>query len=350
MEMKEKIPVAILGATGMVGQKFVELLTNHPWFEITVLAASERSSGKRYGDVVNWQMNAPLPQTIADRIVRGCQPRGECKIAFSGLDSAVAGDIEHEFANAGVVIISNSKNHRMHPHIPLMIPEVNPDHLKMIKQQVYTNDGCIVTNPNCSVVGLAMALKPLADRWKIKQVDVVTMQALSGSGYPGVPSIEILDNVIPYISDEENKVESEPKKILGSQNVGGVTYYDMNIRAHCNRVAVIDGHTECVTIELEGSPSELEIIEAWRSFSGEPQELQLPTAPSQPIVYFDERAYPQPRKHRHLGKGMTVSVGGLRQADDGAWKFVVLSHNTIRGAAGGAILNAELLVEKGYLK
>ncbi len=349
MEMTEKVPVAILGATGMVGQKFVELLIGHPWLEITFLGASERSSGKRYGDVVNWQMSTPLPREVANKIVKECQPSEGYKIAFSGLDSSVAGEIEHAFANAGIAIISNSKNHRMVPNVPLLIPEVNPDHLDLIKRQTYTNDGCIVTNPNCSVVGLAMALKPLSDMWTVKQVDVATMQALSGAGYPGVPSMEVIDNVIPYISDEENKVETEPKKILGALNNGSIDFLAMNIRAHCNRVSVIDGHTECVTVELEGNPTKDEIIESWRSYKSVPQELLLPSAPEHPIVYFDEDAYPQPRKHRNLGRGMTVSVGRLRQCTDGAWKFVVLSHNTVRGAAGGAILNAELLIKKGCI-
>ncbi|MEM1282824.1 MAG: aspartate-semialdehyde dehydrogenase, partial [Chlamydiota bacterium] len=282
--------------------------------------------------------------------VQSCEPSQAYKIAFSGLDSSVAGDIEHTFANAGITIISNSKNHRMSLNVPLLIPDVNPDHVDLIKHQVYTNRGAIVTNPNCSVVGLVMALKPILDRWKIKKVDVMTMQALSGAGYPGVPSMEVIDNVIPYISDEEEKIETEPKKILGRLKNGAIDFVEMVIRAHCNRVGVIDGHTECVTVELEGNPSKEEIIESWRSYRSVPQELKLPSAPERPIVYFDEEAYPQPRKHRDLGCGMTTSVGRLRRCSDGAWKFVVLSHNTIRGAAGGAILNAELLSRKGYLQ
>lgn len=343
-----KIGVAILGATGMVGQKFVELLQGHPWFTVVCLAASERSSGRRYGDVVNWQMNTPLDQEVASMVVRSCDEVAGCSLAFSGLDSSVAGEVEKSLACQGVMVISNAKNHRMVADVPLLIPEVNPEHIELVKYQNYPSGGAIVTNPNCSVVGLVTALKPLADNWKVRQVDVSTLQALSGAGYPGVSSLELVDNVIPFISGEEEKVESEPKKILGRREGSSIIPYEMVIRAHCNRVPVIDGHTECVTVELEGTPTKEEIIDAWNSFAEEAAK-ELPSSPVRPLHYFHEESYPQPRRHRHLGKGMTVSLGRLRQSSDGAWKFALLSHNTIRGAAGGALLNAELLIKKGVV-
>lgn len=344
----KKIPVAILGATGMVGQKFIELLINHPWFEIAALAASERSEGKKYKDAASWRMSTTLPASIGDMQVKSCKPDLACKIAFSGLDSDVAGEIEQAFASAGYVVISNSKNHRMDPHVPLLIPELNSDHLELVKGQNY-GKGMIVTNPNCSVIGLATALKPLADRWGIEKVNVVTMQAVSGAGYPGVASFDILDNVIPFISGEEEKVEAEPLKILGTYRDGRVHPYEMVISAQCNRVAVMDGHVECASVKLKKSATMDEIVKAWNSFRGEPQQLDLPLAPTQPIVYMENERHPQPKLHRLLDKGMAVSVGRLRKCPILDWKFVLLSHNTIRGAAGCAILNAELMLKKGYI-
>lgn len=346
MNFTKKIPIGILGATGSVGQKFIELLSTHPWFEITALAASERSVGKKYKDAANWFQSSELPSLVAEMIVQPCEPTLSCRIVFSGLDSDVAGEIETQFACAGYIVISNSKNHRMDEAVPLLIPEVNPDHLELVRSQSFPNGGMIITNPNCSTVGLALALKPLVDRFGVEKVSVVTMQAISGAGYPGVSALDIVDNVIPYIGGEEGKMETEPLKIFGSFEHGCITPAQMQLSASCNRVAVIDGHMECVSVSLSKEAVAEEIIHAWQTFSAEPQTLFLPTAPTHPTQYFFEDHFPQPRKHRMLGNGMTASIGRLRPCPIFGWKFVVLSHNTIRGAAGGAILNAELLAKK----
>lgn len=344
---KEKIPVGILGATGMVGQKFVELLISHPWFEIAALAASERSQGKKYGEAMKWMMASPLPSRISNMPVEACLPHLPCRVVFSGLDSSVAGEIEENFARAGCIVISNSRNHRMASDVPLLIPEINGSHLELVKSQRYA-PGMIVTNPNCSVIGLATALKPIIDLWGIEQAHVITMQAISGAGYPGVPSFDILDNVIPFISGEEEKVETEPLKILGSLKNGKIEPYQMKISAQCNRVAVMDGHMACVSLKLKNKAEAEEMIQAWKNFSAEPQALNLPLSPKNPIIYFDDDRHPQPKLHRLLDKGMAISVGRLRKCPLLDWKFVLLSHNTIRGAAGCALLNAELMAAKGY--
>ncbi len=348
-EMKRKIPVAILGATGMVGQKFVELLINHPWFEIIALAASGKSKGKKYADAMKWMMATPLPSTIANMNVEVCRPDFPCQVVFSGLNSNAAAEIEKEFAQAGYILISNSSHHRMDSDVPLLIPEVNSDHLELVRSQKFS-DGMIITNPNCSVIGLATALKPLVDRWGIENCHVFTMQAISGAGYPGVAGFDILDNVIPYISGEEIKIEMEPLKILGSLRDGVIQPYPMQLSAQCNRVAVMDGHMACVSIKLKKPARAEEIINGWESFSGHPQTLNLPTAPKRPIVYHFDEQHPQPKLHRYLNNGMSVSIGRLRKCPVLDWKFVILSHNTIRGAAGCAILNAELMLKKGYIK
>jgi len=345
----KKIKVAILGATGSVGQKFIELLTDHPWFIIHELAASDRSAGKKYSEAVNWVMQIPLRIDLAGKIVQKCEPTLESKIVFSALDANVAGTIEEEFARAGYVVISNARNHRFDEDVPLIVPEVNGDHLEMVKYQNYGN-GAIVTNPNCSTIGLAMALKPLADNFGVEAVNVVTMQAISGGGYPGVPSMDILDNVIPFIGGEEEKMEKEPRKILGLLRMNKIEYAQMTISAQCNRVGVIDGHTECVQIKLKKRIAIEEIIKVWNNFSGEPQKLNLPSAPARPIIYLEGEKYPQPKMHRNLGNGMSVSIGRLRECSLFDYKFVVLSHNTVRGAAGGTILIAELMKAKGYLE
>lgn len=349
METKSKIPVGILGATGSVGQKFIALLSNHPWFEIAEVAASERSAGKLYKQAVNWILSTSLPDEVANLEVKECEPNLKSKIVFSGLDSGVAGPIEEAFAKNGYIVVSNSKNHRMDKDVPLLVPEINADHLELIKTQKY-NGGCIVTNPNCSTIGMVIALKPLYDNFGLEEVNVVTMQALSGAGYPGVASLDIIDNVIPYISGEEPKLESEPLKILGHFKQNHIQDEDIKISAQCNRVAVIDGHLECVQVKLKKKATKEEIIKIWRNFSAEPQKYNLPTAPLHPIYYFDEDKYPQPRIHRDIDKGMAVSVGRLREDPLFDYKFVVLSHNTNRGAAGGAILCAELMKAKGYIK
>ena len=343
-----KIAVGILGATGSVGQKFVQLLSGHPWFEIATLAASERSAGKPYREAVHWILSTPIPEDIAGMEVVECEPSLPCRIAFSGLDASVAGEIEERFARAGTIVVSNAKNHRWDEYVPLLVPEINPDHLNLVKHQPY-GKGAIVTNPNCSTTGLVMALKPLQDRFGVKQVHVVTLQALSGAGFPGVPSLEITDNVIPYISGEEEKLQTEPLKILGKYDGSRIRQLELPISAHCTRVAVLDGHLECVSVSLEKKASAEELIEAWTTFSSRPQELKLPMAPEKPIYYFPEPDFPQPRLHRDLDKGMAVSVGRLRKCPLFDYKFILLSHNTVRGAAGGAILNAELMVKNGLI-
>lgn len=343
----KKISVGILGATGMIGQKFVELLSAHPWFEIAALAASDRSVGKPYGEAMNWSMPTALPQKIARMPVVACLPDLSCSVVFSGLDSSVAGEIEENFAKEGYKVISNSSNHRMDPDVPLIIPEVNSDHLKLIQHQ-RSGHGAIITNPNCSVIGIAMALKPLLDLWGIEAVNVVTLQALSGAGYPGVPSMDILDNVIPYIAGEEAKVEQEPLKIMGRCHENKIIPYPMHLSAQCTRVSVADGHLACVSVKLKKKANASEIIAAWNEFEGEPQQLKLPMAPKRPIIYLEDERHPQPKLHRTLEGGMAVSVGRLRECSLFDWKFIILSHNTIRGAAGCAILNAELMAEKGY--
>ena len=293
-------------------------------------------------------MDTPIPAGVKDLVVKNCEPPLESRIVFSGLDSSVAGEIETAFAKAGYIVVSNSRNHRFDPDVPLLIPEVNGDHLQLLRVQNY-DGGAIVTNPNCSTIGMVMALKPLHDRFGVKKVNVVTMQALSGAGYPGVPGLDSTDNVIPFISGEEEKLETEPLKILGKFNGSGISLTDIRISASTNRVAVIDGHTESVQIELEKKATAEEIIEAWETFTSEAQQLDLPFAPVKPLHYFREDKYPQPRLHRNIDKGMAVSVGRLRPCNLFDWKFTVLSHNTIRGAAGGAILCAELMVKKGLV-
>ncbi len=348
MPSNEKIPVGVLGATGSVGQKFIELLSNHPWLQVKEVAASERSSGKKYKEAVNWILSSPLPKDAAELEVKDCTPNLKSKIVFSGLDSSVAGEIEEEFAKKGYIVVSNSKNHRMDKDVPLLVPEINPDHLELIKTQKY-NGGCIVTNPNCSTIGLVLALKPLDDNFGLEAVNVVTMQALSGAGYPGVASLDIIDNVIPFISGEEPKLETEPLKILGKFSGDHIADGDIKISAQCNRVSVVDGHLECVQVTLRKKASIEEIKNAWKKFSAEPQRLNLPTAPLKPIHYFEEEKYPQPRIHRNIDKGMAASVGRLRKDSLFDYKFVVLSHNTNRGAAGGALLCAELMKAKGFI-
>lgn len=340
-QFRDKISVAILGATGCVGQKFVELLAHHPWFEVVALAASERSVGKTYQEAVHWMMATPIPPHLANLKVSACRPSDlNCQLVFSGLDASVAGEIETTFANAGCTVVSNSRNHRWDPDVPLMIPEVNPGQLQLLKQQKY-DKGKIITVPNCSATGLCLALKPIVDSFGLESVHVVTLQALSGAGHPGVASLEIIDNVIPYIQGEEEKLQKEPLKILELP--------DLKISAQCNRVPVIDGHLECVSIKLKQKTSPEQIIEKWQQFKGIPQEWALPSAPAHPLYYFHEENYPQPRLQRGLEKGMAVSIGHLRPCPLFDYKFNLLSHNTIRGAAGNAILTAELLLKQGHI-
>ncbi|WP_075882808.1 aspartate-semialdehyde dehydrogenase [Candidatus Protochlamydia sp. W-9] len=344
---RNKIPVAILGATGCVGQKFVQLLSRHPWFEIFALCASEKSAGKTYQEAVHWTLPTPIPDEVKQMQVLTCETPLDCQLVFSALDSSIAGFIETRFAEAGHLVISNSRNHRMEANVPLVIGEVNAEHLELAKSQSFQR-GMIITNPNCSVIGMVMALKPLMPLG-IDAVHVVTMQAISGAGYPGVASLDINDNIIPFIKGEEGKLESEPLKILGDLQGTTLQPASIKISAQCNRVPIIDGHVACLSIKLNGSASPETIIQAWREFSGEPQKFQLPSAPLHPIYYFDDPFYPQPKFHRLLDKEMAVSIGRLRPCSLMDYKFTLLSHNMTRGAAGSALLNAELLVKKGWV-
>lgn len=341
--------VGILGATGAVGQKFVRLLADHPWFEITALAASKRSAGKRYRDAANWIDSAQIPPAVADMRVVETEPPLDCDFVFSGLSSSVAEGIERKFANAGYPVISNAKNHRMVDDIPLLIPEINPDHIRLIDKQQWENGGWIVTNPNCSTVGMVVALKPLVDRFGVESVQVTTMQALSGAGYPGVPSLDALGNVIPYIGGEEDKMSSEPLKMLGTLDGESIRPASMSISAQCNRVPVLEGHLEAISVKLQGSAAAGDLHEALEGYRSPIADLDLPSAPDQLIKVFAENDAPQPRRHASIGKGMTISVGRLRPCEVLDFKFVALVHNTLRGAAGVAVLNAELLARKGYL-
>jgi aspartate-semialdehyde dehydrogenase len=346
--MHNKISAGILGATGSVGQKFIQLLSNHPFFTIKEIAASGRSQGKKYSDAVNWILPEIIPQQVRDLIVKSVDEPFESKLLFSALDASVAGEIEENLAKKGHIIVSNARNHRWGDQTPLLIPEVNPDHLKLLNHQNY-GSGSIVTNPNCSTIGLVMALKPIHDSFIIEEINIVTMQALSGAGYPGISALDIIDNVIPYIGGEEEKLETEPKKILGKLDNNIIQPADIKISAQTHRVAVIDGHLEAVQIRLKSKPGIKDIYEVWNNFSSVPQEMKLPSAPDKVIHCFMENNYPQPRLHRNLDKGMAVCTGRLRECNLFDFKFEVLSHNTVRGAAGGAILCAELMYVEKYL-
>lgn len=345
-----RLRVGILGATGAVGQKFVELLDGHPWFEIVALAASERSAGKRYKEAANWIGSREIPKDVAEMTVVETEPAFDADLVFSGLDSSVARAIEAAFAEAGYPVISNARNYRMDEDVPLLIPEVNPDHVALIERQSWGGGGFIVTNPNCSTVGLVCALKPLVDAFDVESVQVVTMQALSGAGYPGVASLDAIGNVLPYIGGEEEKMATEPKKLLGRLVDGRVQPAELRISAQCNRVAVLDGHLEAVSVKFGRKVGAEDVKRAFREFRSPIASYGLPTAPKPFIEVFDEDHFPQPRRHAELGRGMTVSVGRVRPCEVLDVKFIALVHNTVRGAAGGALLNAELLLKQGYLK
>jgi len=349
--MSTKIPVGILGATGVVGQRFIQMLERHPWFEVAWLAASDRSEGKSYAEAARWRLKTPIPTAVAAMRVSPAIPDGAPRVIFAALDAGIAAELEPRFADAGCAVVSNSSALRMQQDVPLVIPEVNPDHIKLIDGQSWRkkSGGYVVTNPNCSAIGLVLALAPLQQRFGLETVMAVTMQAVSGAGYPGVASLDILGNVIPYIAKEEEKMEEETRKLLGQMNGTKVVSATFAMSAQCNRVAVEDGHTESVSIRLNSKAKPEEMIAAWNSFRAEPQELQLPSAPKNPVVYFGAPDRPQPRFDIDLGAGMTTAVGRLRPCGVLDWKFTVLSHNTIRGAAGAAVLNAELLKAKGYL-
>jgi aspartate-semialdehyde dehydrogenase len=347
----KKHEVGILGATGMVGQRFVSLLEHHPWFEVAWLAASERSAGKNYGEACNWRVRDPMPKAAADLPVHECKPGKAPQLLFSSLDSKVAGEVEKEFAQAGHVVVSNSSNHRMDADVPLLIPDVNPDHLALVRLQRVERKwkGMIVTNPNCTTVGLAMSLAPLERSFGLEKVLMTSMQAVSGAGYPGVPTLDIIGNVIPYIAGEEEKVERETRKLLGRLGDGRVEMGNFIVSAHCNRVMVEDGHTESISVALR-SPAKVEdLIEAWRKYRSRPQELHLPSAPKHPIIVREERDRPQPKFDVLAENGMATVVGRVRPCPVLGFKYTALSHNTIRGAAGAALLNAELMKAEGYL-
>ncbi len=348
---QHKIPIGILGATGVVGQRFIQMLESHPWFEVAWLAASDRSAGQPYGDAAKWRLKTPIPDRVRTMKVSNAVPDGAPRVIFAALDAGIAREMEPQFAAAGCAVVSNSSAFRMQSDVPLVIPEVNADHVSLIEKQLWRKQsgGYIVTNPNCSAIGLVVALAPLHRKFGIESLFVTTMQAVSGAGYPGVASLDILGNVIPYIAKEEEKMEEETRKLLGRLDSDHVEQANFTMTAHCNRVAVEDGHTESVSVKLKQQASPEEMIAAFNEFRSTPQELKLPLAPAQPVVYDARPDRPQPRFDVDRGNGMTVSVGRLRPCGVLDYKFTVLSHNTIRGAAGAALLNAELLKVQGLL-
>lgn len=358
-----KIKVGILGATGAVGQRFIQLLAGHPWFEVAALTASDRSVGKRYGEAAKWLIRGGMPAAVADMVLIPTEPAAlsnDVHLLFSAIPGGTAGAVESELADAGFAVCSNASAHRMDPDVPLLIPDVNPDHTGLIhgqrrrrlalgKQAGDGRVGFIVTNPNCSSTHLVCALKPLHDAFGLTAVNVVTMQAISGAGYPGVASLDILDNVVPYIGGEEEKIEIEPRKLLGRLTGDSIEYADFLVSAQANRVAVRNGHLEAVSVKLKRPAAIEEVAAALTGYTSEPQRLGLPSAPNPAIILHAEPDRPQPRLDRLAGHGMATSVGRLRPDPLLDYKFLVLGHNTIRGAAGGALLNAELLYAQGWL-
>ena len=349
-ESVQPIEVGILGATGMVGQQFIRLLERHPYFRPTWLAASERSEGRAYTEAASWRLDGPIPAFAERARVEACTPGNGPRLIFSALDAAAAADLEPAFAAAGHIVVSNARSFRMMEDVPLLVPEINPDHLALIGTQRRTRgwSGAIITNPNCSTVVLALALAPLR-QFGIRTVLTTTLQAVSGAGYPGVASYDIVGNVIPGIGGEEEKIESEANKILGTLTGERVALHPAVVSAHTTRVPVIDGHTLTVSVALEQTPSAADVSDALARWRGRPQELALPSAPEFPIVVDTGAFRPQPRLDASRGRGMTVTVGRVRQCPVLGTKFVALGHNTIRGAAGAAILNAELMQADGWL-
>ena len=348
--MNGKIEVGILGATGTVGQRFLQLLEDHPWFTATWLGASDRSAGKPYREATSWQLEGAPPADAADRTVEECVPGRGPRIVFSSMASNLAGEIEREFAKAGHIVISNSGHYRMAPDVPLLVPEINPGHLGLLPIQRRERgwEGAIVTNPNCAAVTVVMALAPLKP-FGLRKALVTTFQAVSGAGYPGVPSLDALGNVVPYIGGEEEKVESEPQKILGDLDGEAIRNLGMTVSATCTRVPAIDGHLATVSLEFEREVTREQIVEALSSFRGVPQERELPSAPRRPVHVMEAPDRPQTRKDAGLERGMAASVGRIRPCPVFHWKMVCLSHNTLRGAAGAAVLNAELMKSEGLL-
>ncbi|MCX8204716.1 MAG: aspartate-semialdehyde dehydrogenase [Candidatus Nezhaarchaeota archaeon] len=353
----DKLKVAVLGATGMVGQRFIKMLAKHELFELAAITASPSSAGRRYIEAVHWYIEGEVPKeasemTVIETSVEAVKKAGRVDVAFSALPAEVALEVEAEFAKAGIPIVSDASSYRMEPDVPILIGEVNPDHLGLVKYQAKRGwRSFIVTNPNCTATILIMALKPLLDSFGVRRVFASTMQAVSGAGWGGVPSMAIIDNLIPYIANEEEKVEAETLKIMGALREGGIEPAKFKISASCHRVGVLDGHVEAVFVELEKAASIEEVKESMERFKGLPQELKLPTAPQRPIVVREEPDRPQPRFDRMEGGGMSIVVGRIRRdpALRSGVKFIVLGHNTIRGAAGNALLNAELMTREGYL-
>jgi aspartate-semialdehyde dehydrogenase len=348
--MQTRIEVGILGATGMVGQHFINFLQGNPWFDLKWLGASDRSAGKKYRDAMTWHLAGGTPATVADLTVDECKPGTAPRLLFSAMDASVATDIERAFAQAGHVVVSNSRNHRMERDVPLLVPEINPDHLRLVpgQQRARGWTGQIVTNPNCSTIVLTMGLAALK-QFGITKVIVTTLQAISGAGYPGVASMDIMGNVVPYIGMEEEKMEQETQKIMGEFRGDHIEPLAARVSAHCNRVPVVDGHTVTVSVELEAKPSMADLRNAIENFSGLPQERHLPSAPPRPVILMHEANRPQPRKDVERERGMAAFVGRLRTCPVLDYKFVALGHNTVRGAAGAAVLNAELMHSEGML-
>src|SRR5256712_4404915 len=349
----KKWRAGVLGATGIVGQRLVKLLGGHPWFELTEVAASERSSGRTYAEAVSWHLETPIPEVARDLVVKGIDPVLDCDFVFSALDSSVAGPAEEDFARAGYPVVSNARNHRMDPDVPLLIPEVNAGHLEAIPLQQKNrgyDTGFIVTNPNCSTAGLVLVLKPLADAFGLEKIFVVTLQAISGAGYPGVASMDIQGNVVPFISGEEEKMEAEPQKLLGRWDGARFVDAGLGISAQCNRVPVLDGHLECVSVGLKKIATLAEVREVLQSFEVGAELAALPSVLRHPVIVVDEENRPQPRRDVDAGNGMAAVVGRIRECPLHDVKLTLLSHNLVRGAAGAALLNAELLAARGVLK
>ncbi|MBV8810913.1 MAG: aspartate-semialdehyde dehydrogenase [Acidobacteriaceae bacterium] len=342
------IEVGILGGTGVVGQQFIRFLQGHPWFKLTWLGASDRSAGKKLRDATPWRLDGEMPLSAAEIVVSESKPRNAPRLVFSAMDASIATEIEREFAQAGHCVVSNSRNHRMEPDVPLIVPEVNPSHLSVIPLQQKNRgwEGMIVTNPNCSTVTLTMALAPLAG-FGIQRIIVATMQAVSGAGYPGVASMDILANVLPFIGSEEEKMQQETQKILGSVDGGQFRPLHARVSAHCHRVAVVDGHTVATSVELSSKPRPSDVQAAIETFRAVPQDRKLPSAPPHPLVYMPQQDRPQPRRDAARENGMSVFVGRVRECPVLDIKFVACGHNTIRGAAGAAVLNAELMASEG---
>lgn len=352
MDIKQKIPVAVLGATGMVGQRFVQLLADHPWFELAVVAASDRRAGMRYSETCQWVLDGEMPEKAAELIVQQTHPGLNARIVFSALPADWARVVEPEFARAGYVVCSNASAFRQAPDVPLLIPEINHDHLHLLENQRKQRGwkGLIVTSPNCTTTGIALPMKPLHDLFGIEKIFAVTMQAVSGAGYPGISFLDIEDNVIPYINGEEEKIEQETLLLLGTITDGHREPAAIDISAQANRVSVREGHTVCLSVGFKHKPSLDEVVKALTEFKGSPGFPNLHSSPQQILVVRDEKNRPQPKRDRGVNDGMSVVVGRIRECPLLDFRMVTVSHNTLRGAASGSILNAELLVEKGYLQ